>query len=390
VNKPDLHNRIQVLISKYLTDDLSGQESIELNQFLEDPVNQKLFEQITDPNWMAGEVKIMNMFDTPASLKRIWEAYPSAIPKASIPIWKYAAVAAVLIIALTAGWLYLKNGKENKLPQLAEVNENASRRFRALLKTSYGLDLNLDEIANGMVSYTGSGAVIKNDNQLLFPRSTIMAFRSTNLVMTENGGYYRVQLPDGSKVWLNSTSSIDFPSSFIGNERNVIINGEAYFDIADDVTRPFKVQTSDMEVQVTGTKFNIRAYKEEQVIRTTLYEGSVKVSAGEQVTWLSTGEEAVFTRQKTLEKKISNKETLEKAIAWKEGKFNFDQDDLSTIIRELGRWYDYEVDIPPSISKRTYTGSFKRSRPITDIIEYVERLSGHDIDIKGKKIIVKL
>jgi transmembrane sensor len=390
VNKPDLHNRIQVLISKYLTDDLSGQESIELNQFLEDPVNQKLFEQITDPNWMAGEVKIMNMFDTPASLKRIWEAYPSAIPKASIPIWKYAAVAAVLIIALTAGWLYLKNGKENKLPQLAEVNENASRRFRALLKTSYGLDLNLDEIANGMVSYTGSGAVIKNDNQLLFPRSTIMAFRSTNLVMTENGGYYRVQLPDGSKVWLNSTSSIDFPSSFMGNERNVTVNGEAFFDIAADLSRPFKVQATDMEIQVTGTKFNIRAYKEENVIRTTLFEGTVKVSAGKEVAWLSAGEQAVFTKKKKLEKIISNKTALEKAKAWKEGDFNFEHDDLRTIIMELGRWYDYDVEIPSSISERTYTGSFKRSRPVTDIITYFERLSGYKIEIKSKKIIVKL
>jgi len=228
--------------------------------------------------------------------------------------------------------------------------------------------------------------LIKNDSQLVYPKAFVIPNPETDTLATPRSARFQVLLPDGSKVWLNSTSTIYFPSSFSASERWMYVEGEAYFDIAKDASRPFKIKTPGMEIQVTGTRFNLKAYKDEE-ISTTLFEGSVKIQAGQDSATLKPGEQAVLTRGKKL-RKFKDNNAIKKAKAWRQGDFVFHGDNLKAVMEELGRWYDYDVVYTGPISDRTYIGEFVRGMPLREILGLFQTLSGYKITIKGRKIIV--
>jgi transmembrane sensor len=366
------------LIKKHRTNALSDQERIDLNELIESSEsNRRLFEKLTDVDAVAKEVKLMSDFDEELAWKKFQVVYPAAVKR--ISMWKYAAAASILAVAVC--WYFLN---DDNRPQLTEADIKPSGLFRALLKRENSPVIRLDEIANGLVGYIGSLALLKNDSQLIYPASPEMAFQSTDTVETLKGSYYKVQLPDGSNVWLNSTSTIRFPTSFAGQERNVAVNGEAFFEVAKDPNKPFKVRVPDMEIQVIGTRFNVKAYKEDGVVKTTLFDGRVKVKVGSQTAVLSPGEQAVLMKNKRL-KKIKDNNAVEQAKAWKQHKFDFNGDDLKTIMNELGRWYGYEIKFIGDFSIETYTGIFQRTKKLSDILNYLHKQTNYTFTIDEAK-----
>jgi ferric-dicitrate binding protein FerR (iron transport regulator) len=196
-----------------------------------------------------------------------------------------------------------------------------------------------------------------------------------------------VELPDGTKVWLNSSSSLTYPVSFTGKERRVELTGEAYFEVAKNASSPFFVKTSGQTVKVLGTHFNINSYEDERSVKTTLLEGSVVIinNAGKQTANLKPGQQSV---NKAASFDIIDNADIDEAIAWKNGKFLFRNTDLQTVMRQLSRWYDVDVEYQGAIAMRHYRGKISRNVPVSQVFEIL-KTSGINFIINGRTIIVK-
>ncbi|HMI60368.1 MAG TPA: FecR domain-containing protein, partial [Puia sp.] len=219
-------------------------------------------------------------------------------------------------------------------------------------------------------------------------------------VSTARGGQYRVRLPDGTAVWLNAASSLRFPTGFIGKERVVELKGEAYFEVAANVSMPFhvKLHTSSGEgdVEVLGTSFNVNAYDDEQMMRTSLVEGAVRIKAGAVATLLRPGQQAQLVGAGLVH--VKDNVNMDEVVAWKNNRFNFKSADIRTIMRQISRWYDVEVEYtaaaPPGDSSKKVSPHFNteisRNTNASDILTALELTGKVKFRIENKKIIVDM
>jgi ferric-dicitrate binding protein FerR (iron transport regulator) len=211
-----------------------------------------------------------------------------------------------------------------------------------------------------------------------------------NTITTPRGGQYQVTLSDGTKVWLNAASSIRFPVLFTGNERKVEITGEAYFEVAKNVSKPFKVKTISSEVEVLGTHFNVNAYDDEAVAKTTLLEGLVKVSVPQTggklaARFLQPGQQSGITKDGRIS--VLNNADTEEAVAWKNGRFQFRSADLKSILRQISRWYDVDVVYKGNVDLH-FTGQLTRDDYVSKVFDKLALTGEVHFKIEGKKIIV--
>ncbi|MEO6820345.1 MAG: FecR domain-containing protein, partial [Ginsengibacter sp.] len=207
-----------------------------------------------------------------------------------------------------------------------------------------------------------------------------------NTISTPRGGQYQLTLADGSQVWLNAESSITFPTSFTGNQREVKITGEAYFEIAHDANIPFHVNVNGMDVKVLGTHFNVNAYKDEAEIKTTLLEGSVQVTYNEQAKIISIGQQLILNNKSgkmIVEKNIN----VDEIMAWKNGKFYFNEASIQSIMKQLCRWYNVDVEYNGEVNK-LFEGTISRQVSVEDIFKILSATGGVHFAIEGRKIIV--
>ncbi|WP_316793009.1 FecR family protein [Pedobacter frigoris] len=211
---------------------------------------------------------------------------------------------------------------------------------------------------------------------------------------TAKGQTYEFTLPDGTHVWLNADSKISFPSQFIGKTRKILLEGEAYFEVAKNKKSPFVVKTREQEVMVLGTHFNINSYADESSVKTTLFEGSVNVSR--LLTKVGANKDLGGKTLKPGQQSILNKENfkvieanMDEAIDWKNGDFVFKGESLESVMRRVARWYDVEVSYSSDELKNITVGGFvSRSRSISAVLELMERTGKVNFKIEGRKIIV--
>ena len=227
-----------------------------------------------------------------------------------------------------------------------------------------------------------------DDGQLAYNNAGIGSEVVYNTVSTPRGGQYQLVLADGSKVWLNAASTLRFPTSFVGKERKVELEGEGYFEVAKNAAMPFKVDVDGKgEVEVLGTHFNINSYSNEPAINTTLIEGSVKVTGNlsGKTQNLNPGEQARINAagQVTLNRNIN----VDEIIAWKEGNFNFNSAGIEYIMRNVSRWYDLDVVYQGVPSKETFSGIVSRNSNLSEVLMIIKQ-AGIKFKIEGKKITV--
>lgn len=213
------------------------------------------------------------------------------------------------------------------------------------------------------------------------------------MISTPRGGQYQVELPDGTKVWLNAASSISFLSSFSGlNRRMVELSGEAYFEVTKTKTKhiPFVVSSNGQEVEVLGTHFNINAYTDESSIKTTLLEGSVRVSNAAKTKEAKTaeivihpGEQAQFARGLIRTSQVDVGEVM----SWKEGYFQFNNADIKAIMRQISRWYDVDVRYEGTTPELAFSGEIQRNLSLSRVLKILNK-SGVHFRIEGKEVIV--
>ena len=208
-----------------------------------------------------------------------------------------------------------------------------------------------------------------------------------NILSTPMGGEYQLVLPDGSKVWLNSGSTLRFPTAFIGSERIVELKGEAYFDIAKNPKMPFLVRTNNaMDIKVLGTQFNVMAYDDEKNINTTLVEGSVEVLKGSEKTNLKPGQEAILNRGSG-NIKVAQAD-LEQAIAWKNGYFIFYNENIESIMRKVSRWYNVDIVYQGNLNNKDFVGTISRNKNVSELLKMLELTGAIHFSIDGRRITV--
>ncbi len=303
---------------------------------------------------------------------------------------RYAAAVALLICAFIGAYRYLKPQKLQPLLSQATKKDFAPGSNKAVLTLSNGKQIILNNARNGNLARQGSTAIHKSNNGLVAYyigsgnySAGIHVPDSFNTVTTPRGGEYQIILPDGTKVWLNSVSSIRFPVAFNGNRREVETTGEVYFEVAKDKRKPFIVTSGDQKVTVLGTHFNIMAYPDEDHMVTTLLEGSVKVTRGNQSKMIKPGEQALVNDGI----KVVNAD-INDAVAWKNGVTSFNDADIKTIMRKVSRWYDVDVEYQGAVPDRLFTGALSRQSNLSALLKILA-LNHIQFAIAGNKLIVK-
>ncbi len=258
---------------------------------------------------------------------------------------------------------------------------------KALLTLADGSTITLDSAQAGSLT-TKNGVTIKQvQNGLIeYNDKTGKNVTSWSTISTPTGGQYQIVLEDGTKAWLNATSSLRFPTTFRNNDRTVEISGEVYFEIAKDESKPFKVSFNGNTITVLGTHFNVMAYKDETTSKVTLLQGAVKVHnhSGEQL--LKPGMQA---QVKDSGSQITTcKANLEEVIAWKNGYFTFDHENIQSIMRKLARWYDVKVNYQGDMTGKIFSGTVSRFDNISEVLSMIELTGTIHFKLTGRELTV--
>ena len=309
--------------------------------------------------------------------------------------WRPAAAA--LLVGLSSYGLYLYYRPVQK-PAVAAVAKAQPKPApdiapggdKAILTLSDGAQVVLNDADKGLVAQQGKTALRKQADGQLEYITDASAEKDTgekigyNTVTTPRGGQYQITVPDGSRVWLNASSSIRFPTRFFGSERLVETTGEVYFEVHKDPSFPFHVSTNGHDIEVLGTTFNLMAYEDEPHIKTTLVEGSVKVSNIEKTLLLKPGEQSIVHRKKETLRVI--RADLDEALAWKTGQFIFNDEDLESIMRKVARWYDVEIDFKENFGNLRFTGGMSRFENVSGVLKMLELTGTVHFIIKERRI----
>src|SRR5690606_26694388 len=291
----DAHKKMEQLLNKYLSGTCTPDERLQVEQW---------YRQLGLP----GELPSMEQMEN--DLAEVRERLPRKRVQRLVPWYRYVAAAAVAAVMAIGVYVYVfqsePSGTESEVAATSLPDDLAPGGNRAILQLADGTEIVLDERPDGTVAKDGRNAIQKHANgELVYHRdgATTEADKPVfNRLQTPRGGQYHLVLPDGTHVWLNAASTLTYAISGAVQERLVQLDGEAYFEVARDPNRPFRVASRGQVVEVLGTHFNVNSYLDEPLVRTTLVEGSVKVigSANQQSVVLSPGEQARWTEGKPL------------------------------------------------------------------------------------------
>lgn len=386
--------KISDLIVKSYHETLNSKETQLLNTWIEiSDENRKIYKNAAN-GLNNVDLDIINKLDR----KRAWKNIERSIVfRKRTPI--YLKYAAILIIPLTIAGILIFNYKDNSLHIGSVVAESipiksGTQKARLVLASGNTIDL---QGSNSIPSNSLPGVNISNINNNL----SLKSLQNNDVPITPNtivvprGGEYSITLEDGTKVWLNSESTLTFPNIFRDKTRKVYLEGEAYFEVAPKKGSPFVVEMkTGAEVMVLGTKFNINAYGNENSILTTLVEGSVKVSAfynngsdNNVSHTLIPGQQSELNSNGEFFIKIVNTDQF---IAWTQGRFVFEKDNLDNILRQLSRWYDVSVSFEnDSLKYYHFTGDLPRYDNIDIILEMLKDVCNKvEFNLKRREIIV--
>lgn len=372
---------INALIEKYLNGTSSREETAWVEQWLDERSRQSGWDWKDEGHKKEVQREIFDKIEDKIGaakpLKRKW----------LMPVYQLTA-AAVLLLTLAIGWWFLPGHKENKVLQTS-VKAVKPGTKAATLQLGSGEVIDLDDKAAGLLGHSGDVKISKIAGGLIqynAVNNLSSAKIVENTLSIPRGGQYQITLSDGTNVWLNSETKLFYPNRFTGKERRVRIVGEAYFDVAKNVNLPFVVESEGMDIRVTGTEFNISAYRAAETA-TTLIEGSVEVShQGNRYMNLIPGEQA-YRKSETEMKKL--KVDVNNAISWKKGYFSFDYLSLEEVMNEISRWYDIDYKIigkPKNQDK--LGGTFSREKSIDELLAYIEQLVNVKIVRKERSVTI--
>ncbi|HEY9258096.1 FecR family protein [Chitinophaga sp.] len=385
--------RVTYLLQQRLSGNETAAEQAELYNLLKDDDNMELFmAALTDLMWQAPEGAEADPSARATLLKSITATdltlpfVETLRPAPSIRWWWAAAAIAGIVLATVGYWMWKPVNSIAPVPAIARYkNDVAPGGNKAILTLADGSSIALDDARNDTLGKQGNTNIIKTQNgQVLYKAEKATTAITYNTLTTPRGGQYQLTLPDGTQVWLNAASSLYFPTAFSGNSREVVLTGEAYFDVATLPEKPFRVKVNGTTIAVLGTQFNIMAYANEQTMAVTLLTGAVNVSNNGVVKKLQPGQQARVSANNSIS--VTEADT-QAAVAWKNGFFIFDRADITTVMRQLERWYDIEVVYEGTPPEMRFGGGIQRSLPLSRVLNILEK-NQVSFKIEGRKITV--
>ena len=357
----------------------------ELNTWLKIPRNQELFNRIVSKENILNKSFEQDTFNQ----EKAWSAINRKIGKTT-NYRKWLSYAAVILLPLAISFLILNHVSEYEAG-LAEVKTIKPGETNAVIYFSNGDIVDLKNDTSSLIRSEENLLVERDSNRLRINDDELNTSEvaKMNRIVTPIGGEYQVELPDGTKVWLNADSYLEFPSKFSDKERKVIAKGELYFDVAKNKDWPFIVESNGMKLKVLGTEFNLRAYSDESEMVSTLVEGSVLVSNsfGNEVILRPGRQVSVSTSSKSMQEKQAN---VEAVIAWKNGRFIFDNRRIEDIMYDLSRWYDVKVFFANSkVKDKRFSVDVPRYGEIESILTLIEGTGETFFTITNNVITVK-
>jgi ferric-dicitrate binding protein FerR (iron transport regulator) len=299
---------------------------------------------------------------------------------------KRFAWAAAAAAVLAASFFIWRTNMDEPVQSSAAPVEISPGGNKATLTLADGKIISLDAVANGDIAAEGDVQVIKMDGTLQYNGANDNAEITYNTIQTPRGGKYQLVLSDGTVVWLNAASSLRFPVTFSNKERLVELKGEAYFEVKKG-ERPFKVSLQNgSQIEVKGTAFNVNAYHDEEMLKTTLIEGKINFMNLGKTQALVPGQQIRLTYEQP-EKPVVEDVDVEKEIAWKNDLFIFRGMDVRSIMREISRWYDIDVVYKGKISPETFSGIVSRKSNLSQVLKIMEE-GGVRFEIEGRTIVV--
>jgi len=393
--------QLEILLEKYITGDLTTAERQQLAEAAGQPGNDDALEVfvratlVTDDTGTVSHPAVREAVLTGLAEKMGTPRIGQGRRPRVIRFVRLSA-AAVIIVLFVGGAFLAWQARRTEATLVAEVpavQDVAPGRNGAILTLADGKQVVLDSSRNGPLPKQGSTAVTEGNTGRLEYRAAATPATGFlfNTLTTPRGRSIDVLLSDGTRVWLNAASSIRYPVTFTGKDRTVQVSGEAYFQVAKDAAMPFRVEVSlpggvRQEIQVLGTSFNVSAYGEDGVVRTTLVEGSVKVITGTETRPISPGQQLILDGSDQLQ--LDAAADVEKAVAWKEGSFVFHADDLGSIMRQLSRWYDIGVHFEGAVNDH-YTGRISRGVNISQVLKMLEAAGGVAFSVQNKEVTVR-
>ncbi|WP_341841481.1 FecR family protein [Chitinophaga caseinilytica] len=381
--------RIQYLVNRFFEGASSEDERQELADWVNRSASDAALQSVLEEAWRNYEPSAADRQRGEAAMERVYTRISEETDRTRMRIawWKPAAAAAVLFLAGLGIWKGTRSAQE----PLANVQEEVTNDVmpggeKAVLTLSNGRQIVLDSAADGLLAQQGGTSVNKLSNgQLVYDgednREGEIVY---NTMTTPRGGQYRLTLPDGTKAWLNSASSITFPTAFAGASRSVTITGEVYLEVAKDEKMPFTVKANGVDIAVLGTHFNVSAYPEDGAVRTTLLEGKVKVSTAAGSRTIAPGEQAQAGNGRL---DVHQHVNLDQVMGWKNGRFVFEGEPIARVMNQLSRWYDVEVGDIEQVDDRFYL-DLPRSKKLSDVLKALELTGKVKFKIEGKKIVV--
>lgn len=392
---------IQELIHKYEQGRLSETEKKELDLWYHSFNDQEaVVSDMPEGNESDLSERIMARLNQSMMAEKALANESMALQKRK---WNMSVAVALIFILLSGSLYYLMVADNSDTPKplvtktSVPANDVAPGGTKAMLTLDDGSIIVLDTASNGMLGQQGGAAVTKLDNGLVAYQAASKQMEKGddkvfyNTISTPRGGEYQVTLSDGTKVWLNAASSIRFPTAFRGADRQVQITGEVYFEVAHNKTQPFRVAAGKSTIEVLGTHFNVNAYEDEMQVRTSLLEGAVKVYPvddldHQQVKILKPGQQARMNKSGRRISVVNDFDT-EEVIAWKNGLFVFKSEDLRSIMRQIARWYDVDVQYRGN-GDLQFTGQITRNNNVSKVLEMLELTGEVKFKVQDKQVIV--
>jgi transmembrane sensor len=365
----------------------AGNCSPEERQIIEDWYQERLNQ--SDWDFMPAEEPIIGAKIKNNIYRKLELANPGTPSKGMNHRWfLIAGAAAILVCAVTAALYFKPLQSGDRLANKPELAKGLTKVQRhATLTLANGETLLLNGAAGTPALRQGDAEVKQTEKGRLSYHGLNDGKASPvyNTLTTPTGTTYELQLPDGTKIWLNAASSITYPTAFSGSSRTVSVTGEVYFEVMPNAAKPFLVKTAAATVEVLGTHFNVNAYQDEPAMKTTLLEGKVKVTQNQKSQLLAPGEQASVSPEGTITllKDVNEAQVM----GWKNGMFVLDKVDVHTLMRQVSRWYDLEVIYKGKITAH-YWGVVSQEIPPQQLFQMLESTGAAHFKLEGNKVIV--
>ncbi|HEY1201309.1 MAG TPA: FecR domain-containing protein [Niastella sp.] len=393
------------LLIKHLQGSLSQPEQEQLDHWVQQSDrNRRLFATVNDEEQIRQLVLLYASTETTGNneaiiLSKIRQEIIASQPLVPVRkmhgLWRWSSVAAIVLVVVGAAYFIMNKGKSNTTP-VVKTADIPPGRDGAILTLADGTHIVLDSMGNGVVATQNGAQVTLKDGSLTYGKDAGSTTPVYNILRTPNGRQFQLLLPDGTKVWLNAASSIRYPTVFTGNERSVDVHGEVYFEVAKNASMPFRVYIANAAggpggtvIEVLGTQFNVNAYENENAVKTTLVEGSLKVlnvpgNVNKGSVVLTPGKQAVITTDSQL--KVADAD-VDKVVAWKRGIFNFEDASLEEVMRQIERWYDIQVVYEKNVPDIKFGGKMSNDVSLQGLLKSLQESDVH-FRLEGRKLIV--